>query len=112
MSLELLMLGNVAVAQMVEQAKLAEASGYDTLWVADERFYPVFEVARKFDKPVLLHPARRPDMPDLPGEKMSTFTTICSTTRPATPPRALISATASAEPLSICCPSSPASAMR
>jgi hypothetical protein len=32
MSLELLMLGNVPVAQMVEQAKLAEASGYDTLW--------------------------------------------------------------------------------
>ena len=39
MSLELLMLGNVPVAQMAEQAKLAEASGYDTLWVADERFY-------------------------------------------------------------------------
>src|SRR4030088_868561 len=39
MSLELLMLGNAPIAQMVEQAKLAEASGYDTLWVADERFY-------------------------------------------------------------------------
>src|SRR4030081_393508 len=39
MSLELLMLGNVPVAQMVERAKLAEAHGYDTLWVADERFY-------------------------------------------------------------------------
>ena len=39
MSLELLMLGNVPVAQMVERAKLAEANGYDTLWVADERFY-------------------------------------------------------------------------
>lgn len=39
MSLELLMLGNVPIAQMVERAKLAEASGYDTLWVADERFY-------------------------------------------------------------------------
>jgi len=39
MSLELLMLGNVPVAQMVEQAKLAEANGYDALWVADERFY-------------------------------------------------------------------------
>ena len=39
MSLELLMLGNVPVAQMVEQAKLAETSGYGTLWVADERFY-------------------------------------------------------------------------
>jgi len=39
MSLELLMLGNVPMSQMVERAKLAEASGYDTLWVADERFY-------------------------------------------------------------------------
>jgi 5,10-methylenetetrahydromethanopterin reductase len=39
MSIELLMLGNVPMAQMVERAKLAEASGYDTLWVADERFY-------------------------------------------------------------------------
>jgi 5,10-methylenetetrahydromethanopterin reductase len=39
MSLELLMLGNVPMPQMVERAKLAEASGYDTLWVADERFY-------------------------------------------------------------------------
>src|ERR1700747_3721981 len=38
-SLELLMLGNVPVVQMVEQAKLAEASGYEALWVADERFY-------------------------------------------------------------------------
>jgi uncharacterized protein len=41
--------------------------------IADERYWPVFEVARKFDKPVLLHPARRPDMPDLPGEKMSRY---------------------------------------
>ena len=24
---------------MVERARLAEANGYDTLWVADERFY-------------------------------------------------------------------------
>src|SRR6478752_8011731 len=39
MSLELLMLGNVPIPQMVERAKLAEASGYDALWVADERFY-------------------------------------------------------------------------
>ncbi|HSH99240.1 MAG TPA: LLM class flavin-dependent oxidoreductase [Reyranella sp.] len=39
MSLELLMLGNVPVAQMVERAKLAEANGYEALWVADERFY-------------------------------------------------------------------------
>jgi 5,10-methylenetetrahydromethanopterin reductase len=39
MSLELLMLGNVPMPQMVERAKLAEANGYDALWVADERFY-------------------------------------------------------------------------
>jgi 5,10-methylenetetrahydromethanopterin reductase len=39
MSLELLMLGNVPIPQMVERAKLAEANGYDALWVADERFY-------------------------------------------------------------------------
>src|SRR3979490_955246 len=39
MSLELLMLGNVPIAQMVEHARLAEANGYDTLWVAEERFY-------------------------------------------------------------------------
>ena len=39
MTLDLLMLGNVPMTQMVERAKLAEANGYDTLWVADERFY-------------------------------------------------------------------------
>jgi 5,10-methylenetetrahydromethanopterin reductase len=39
MSLELLMLGNVPISQMVERAKLAEGSGYDAVWVADERFY-------------------------------------------------------------------------
>ncbi|MBV8166024.1 MAG: LLM class flavin-dependent oxidoreductase [Alphaproteobacteria bacterium] len=39
MSLDLLMLGNVPMTQMVERAELAEVSGYDTLWVADERFY-------------------------------------------------------------------------
>jgi 5,10-methylenetetrahydromethanopterin reductase len=39
MSLELLMLGNAPVTQMVERAKLAESTGYDGIWVADERFY-------------------------------------------------------------------------
>jgi len=39
MSLELLMLGNVPIPQMIERAKLAEANGYQALWVADERFY-------------------------------------------------------------------------
>lgn len=41
--------------------------------VADERFIGVFETALKYDKPVLLHPARRVDMPDLPGEKISRY---------------------------------------
>ncbi len=41
--------------------------------LADPRFYGVFEVARTYDKPVLLHPARRPSMPDLPGERMSRY---------------------------------------
>ena len=41
--------------------------------IADPRFWPVFEVARKYDKMILLHPARRPDMPDLPSETMSRY---------------------------------------
>jgi uncharacterized protein len=41
--------------------------------IADARFLPVFEVARQFDKPILLHPARRPDVPDLPGETVSRY---------------------------------------
>jgi predicted TIM-barrel fold metal-dependent hydrolase len=41
--------------------------------IADRRFWPVFEVARKYDKMILLHPARRPDMPDLPSETMSRY---------------------------------------
>lgn len=41
--------------------------------VADPRFLGVFETALKHDKPILLHPARRPDMVDLPSEKMSRY---------------------------------------
>jgi uncharacterized protein len=41
--------------------------------VADKRFWGVFEVALKHDKPILLHPARRADMPDLPSEKLSRY---------------------------------------
>jgi uncharacterized protein len=41
--------------------------------VADPRFLPIFEVARSFDKPILLHPARRADNPDLPSEKVSRY---------------------------------------
>ena len=33
------MLGDASVKAMVERARLAEAVGYDTVWLADERFY-------------------------------------------------------------------------
>ena len=39
MGLELLMLGNTPVPQLAEHARFAEACGYDTVWIADERFY-------------------------------------------------------------------------
>jgi 5,10-methylenetetrahydromethanopterin reductase len=38
-SLQLLLLGDAAVARLVERARLAEENGYDAVWVADERFY-------------------------------------------------------------------------
>jgi uncharacterized protein len=41
--------------------------------LADPRFLPVFEMALKHDKPILLHPARRPEMPDFPNEKLSRY---------------------------------------
>ena len=39
MRIGLLMLGDAPAQVMVERARLAEAVGYDTVWVADERFY-------------------------------------------------------------------------
>ena len=39
MKIGLLMLGDAPVQVMLERARLAEAVGYDTVWVADERFY-------------------------------------------------------------------------
>lgn len=39
MRIGLLMLGDAPVQVMVERARVAEAVGYDTVWVADERFY-------------------------------------------------------------------------
>src|SRR5262249_31746255 len=41
--------------------------------ISEERFWPIFEIAAKHDKPVLLHPARRADMVDFPNEKMSRY---------------------------------------
>jgi 5,10-methylenetetrahydromethanopterin reductase len=39
MSIDLLILGNAPMERMLERVKLAEATGYDTVWLADERFY-------------------------------------------------------------------------
>src|SRR5215813_12900035 len=39
MRIGLLMLGDAPVRAMVERARLAEAIGYDTAWLADERFF-------------------------------------------------------------------------
>ncbi|MCA6115137.1 LLM class flavin-dependent oxidoreductase [Bradyrhizobium sp. WSM 1738] len=39
MTLDLLILGNAPMIKMLDRVKLAEASGYDTVWLADERFY-------------------------------------------------------------------------
>jgi 5,10-methylenetetrahydromethanopterin reductase len=39
MRLGLLMLGDAPMPILVERARLAEATGYDTVWLADERFY-------------------------------------------------------------------------
>lgn len=39
MTIELLVLGDCPIDRMVESVKLAEASGFDKVWLADERFY-------------------------------------------------------------------------
>jgi predicted TIM-barrel fold metal-dependent hydrolase len=39
----------------------------------EERFWPIFEVAEKSGKPILLHPARTPAMPDFLAEKVSRY---------------------------------------
>jgi uncharacterized protein len=39
----------------------------------EPRFLPIFEVAGKSGKPILLHPARGPDMPDFAAEKRSKY---------------------------------------
>ena len=37
MNLELLLLGNVPVAQLIERAQLAESAGYAAVWLADRQ---------------------------------------------------------------------------
>src|ERR1700740_1105651 len=39
MRLGLLMLGDAPMPTLVERVRLAETTGYDTVWLADERFY-------------------------------------------------------------------------
>ncbi len=39
----------------------------------DERFYPVFEIAAKHDRPVFLHPSRGADFPDYLSENKSKY---------------------------------------
>ncbi|HET7022466.1 MAG TPA: amidohydrolase family protein [Xanthobacteraceae bacterium] len=39
----------------------------------EPRFFPIFEVAAKSGKPVLLHPARTADVPDFPAEDKSKY---------------------------------------
>jgi len=39
----------------------------------EPRFLPIFEIAAKSNKPILLHPARKPDFPDFAAEKTSRY---------------------------------------
>src|ERR1044072_3179833 len=39
MTIELLVIGDSPIDRMVERVKLAEATGFDKVWMADERFY-------------------------------------------------------------------------
>jgi predicted TIM-barrel fold metal-dependent hydrolase len=39
----------------------------------EERFWPIFEIAERAGKPILLHPARTPSVPDFPAEKVSRY---------------------------------------
>ena len=39
----------------------------------ETRFWPVYEIAEKAGKPILLHPARKPDFPDFAAEKTSKY---------------------------------------
>jgi aminocarboxymuconate-semialdehyde decarboxylase len=39
----------------------------------EPRFLPIFEIAEKANKPILLHPARKPNFPDFAAEKTSKY---------------------------------------
>jgi uncharacterized protein len=39
----------------------------------EPRFWPIYDIAEKSNKPILLHPARKPDFPDFAAEKTSKY---------------------------------------
>ena len=39
----------------------------------EPRFFPIFEIAAKSGKPIALHPARTPNVPDFPAESKSKY---------------------------------------
>jgi uncharacterized protein len=39
----------------------------------EPRFFPIFEIAAKSGKPILLHPARMANVPDFPAETKSKY---------------------------------------
>lgn len=41
--------------------------------IDEERFFPIFEIAAKYDRPVCLHPSRGNDMPDYKTEDRSKY---------------------------------------
>ena len=55
MNLEALLLGDIPVPRLIERARLAEASGYSAIWLAEERF-----VSGEYRTPALLTPIRLP----------------------------------------------------
>ena len=41
--------------------------------IDQDQFLPIYEIIEKSGKPILLHPARKPDVPDFPAEKVSKY---------------------------------------
>jgi len=68
-----------AAAKEAERALQAGANGLQIFSnvsgqpLDDERFTPIFEIGHRFDKPLLLHPARGPNIPDYRNEQRSRY---------------------------------------
>ena len=66
-------------AKEAERALSAGANGIqiytnvDGVPLDDPRFLPIFEIAHRFDRPLLLHPARGPNVPDYSTEDRSKY---------------------------------------